>query len=111
MQALWETALSTLEGRIKPHNFEMWLRPINCKAIEGQRILLSAPSKWIKEWFQDNYQQIVLDALRDQPQTEFEIVFEVREHEMEAAPPVVEAEAVPTPVPVEKSEPQGTDLL
>src|SRR5260370_32454998 len=40
-QELWETALSTLEGRIKPHNFEMWLRPINCKGIDGQRILRS----------------------------------------------------------------------
>ena len=28
----------------------------NCKAVDGQRITLSAPSKWIKEWFQDNYQ-------------------------------------------------------
>ena len=26
------------------------------QAIDGQRITLSAPSKWIKEWFQDNYQ-------------------------------------------------------
>src|SRR3954453_17794372 len=83
MKGLWESALSTLEGRIKPHNFEMWLRPINCKSIDGQRILLSAPSKWIKEWFQDNYQQIVLDALRDQTQQEFEIIFEVRELEAE----------------------------
>jgi chromosomal replication initiator protein len=119
MHGLWETALSTLEGRIKPHNFEMWLRPINCKAIEGQRILLSAPSKWIKEWFQDNYQEIVLDALRDQTQQEFEIVFEVRESETDSVTAVkataVESdsakEAIPGALPTEKSEPQGTDLL
>src|SRR5262249_29878015 len=118
MHGLWETALSTLEGRIKPHNFEMWLRPINCKAIDGQRILLSAPSKWSKEWFQDNYQQIVLDALRDQTQQEFEIIFEVRETEGEnvvAAVTPTESdaakEAIPGALPTEKSEPQGTDLL
>jgi chromosomal replication initiator protein len=116
MQGLWETALSTLEGRIKPHNFEMWLRPINCKGIDGQRIHLSAPSRWIKEWFQDNYQQIVLDALRDQTQQEFEIIFEVHEAEPEA-PAVAAAvedadkEAIPSVVPVEKSEPTATDLL
>ncbi len=116
-EGLWETALSTLEGRIKPHNFEMWLRPINCKAIDGQRILLSAPSKWIKEWFQDNYQQIVLDALRDQTQQEYEIIFEVRELEVESSARLAEIaaeaakDAVPSVVPPEKSEPQGTDLL
>src|SRR5205809_7653308 len=76
---LWESALSTLEGRIKPHNFEMWLRPIQCTAVDGARITLSAPSKWIKEWFQDNYQTIVLDALRAQTNQEFELLFEVTE--------------------------------
>ena len=85
MTGLWENALSTLEGRIKPHNFEMWLRPIQCKAVDGVRITLSAPSKWIKEWFQDNYQSIVLDALRAQTNQDFEILFEVREAESRCA--------------------------
>ena len=91
MTGLWESALSTLEGKIKPHNFEMWLRPIQCKAVDGGRITLSAPSKWIKEWFQDNYQSIVLDALRAQTNQDFEILFEVRESETLRDP---------TPVPV-----------
>jgi chromosomal replication initiator protein len=91
MQGLWESALSTLEGRIKPHNFEMWLRPIQCKAVDGARITLSAPSKWIKEWFQDNYQSIVLDALRAQTNQDYEILFEVREFEPIVMEPVVES--------------------
>lgn len=102
MQGLWESALSTLEGRIKPHNFEMWLRPIQCKEVDGSRITLSAPSKWIKEWFQDNYQAIVLDALRAQTNQEFELLFEVRE-----APDARD----PTPVPIaepSKSQPHTT---
>jgi chromosomal replication initiator protein len=70
----------------------MWLRPINCKSIDGQRITLSAPSKWIKEWFQDNYQSIVLDALRAQTNQEFEILFEVPE-------PLVETRHDETPLP------------
>src|SRR5947209_8783073 len=90
MQGLWESALSTLEGRIKPHNFEMWLRPIQCKAVDGSRITLSAPSKWIKEWFQDNYQSIVLDALRAQTNQDYEILFEVRDFEPIVMEPVVE---------------------
>ena len=99
MTGLWENALSTLEGRIKPHNFEMWLRPIQCKAVDGSRITLSAPSKWIKEWFQDNYQSIVLDALRAQTNQDYEILFEVRESE---------ALRDPTPVPVAAREPSNS---
>ncbi|MFI5288147.1 MAG: chromosomal replication initiator protein DnaA [Polyangia bacterium] len=102
---LWETALSTLEGRIKPHNFEMWLRPIHCKGIDGHRITLSAPSKWIKEWFEDNYQEIVLDALRAQTSQEFEIIFDLSEPAHEPALPAGgEATAPAIPAPVEKSE-------
>src|SRR5439155_9246538 len=120
MTGLWESALGTLEGRIKPHNFEMWLRPISCRSIDGQKITLSAPSKWIKEWFQDNYQSIVLDALRAQTNQEFEIVFEVREpdsHHERDAPAAEEASAAPASdgvpqkiVAGEKSEPHS-DLL
>src|SRR6476469_2267819 len=110
MTGLWESALSTLEGRIKPHNFEMWLRPIQCRGIDGQRITLTAPSKWIKEWFQDNYQSIVLDAIRAQTNQEYEIVFEVRESDPHPEARLAEA-PVPKPAPTEKSEPVATDLL
>src|SRR6201995_749927 len=108
MSGLWESALSTLEGRIKPHNFEMWLRPIQCKAVDGGRITLSAPSKWIKEWFQDNYQSIVLDALRAQTNQEFEILFEVREAESLRDPTPVPVSAPVTPTSESKPGPFDT---
>jgi chromosomal replication initiator protein len=118
MAGLWESALSTLEGRIKPHNFEMWLRPIQCKAVDGARITLSAPSKWIKEWFQDNYQSIVLDALRAQTNQDFEILFEVREAEILRDPtpvavPIATSESKSGPVDTKPSDNSGPaqDLL
>lgn len=101
LQDIWEAALSTLEGRIKPHNFDMWLRPIHCRAVDGQKIVLSAPSKWIKEWFQDNYQDIVLDVLRLQTEQDYQIEFELAETaEAETvAAPVEPAAPPPTPRP------------
>jgi chromosomal replication initiator protein len=110
MQGIWESALSTLEGRIKPHNFEMWLKPIHCTGIDGQRITLTAPSRWIKDWFQDNYQSIVLDAIRAQTNQEYEIVFEVRESEPHAEAGLKEPAPKPV-VPTERAEPTATDLL
>jgi chromosomal replication initiator protein len=110
---LWESALSTLEGRIKPHNFEMWLRPIQCTGVDGQRITLTAPSKWIKEWFQDNYQSIVLDAIRAQTNADYEIIFEVREPEPSAEAGLTANPPAPKPVtpPADKAESPATDLL
>lgn len=108
---LWETALSTLEGRIKPHNFEMWLRPINCEGMDGDRILLSAPSKWIKDWFQDNYQSIVLEALRAYTQREFEISFQIRESEGESPDATPEPTPVAAPAPVVARSSAGNDRV
>ena len=78
-ETIWETALSALAGRIQPHNFDMWLRPLSCRVIDGSRIVLVAPNRWLKEWFEDNYQDVVLEALRAQTALDYEIVFEVEE--------------------------------
>jgi chromosomal replication initiator protein len=76
---LWDRALSALEQRIKPHNFDMWLRPILCESIEGSRITLRAPNRYIKEWFEDNYLAIVLQELRSHTQTDFQVSFVLAE--------------------------------
>ena len=89
---LWESALSALAGRIQPHNFDMWLRPLSCRTIDGQRIVLVAPNRWLKEWFEDNYRDVVLEALRAQTALDYEIIFEVEEAE--------------APAPVEKRAPE-----
>lgn len=72
---LWQNALSSLQERIKPHNFDMWLRPISCENIAGEQIVLRAPNRYIKEWFEDNYLQIVLQELRNQTQQDYEVTF------------------------------------
>jgi chromosomal replication initiator protein len=93
---LWDRALSALEQRIKPHNFDMWLRPILCESIEGSRITLRAPNRYIKEWFEDNYLAIVLQELRNHTQTEFQVSFVLEE-----------AAAVERPIePTTAAEPQ-----
>jgi chromosomal replication initiator protein len=65
----------------------MWLRPLTCRTIDGQRIVLVAPNRWLKEWFEDNYQDVVLEALRAQTAIDYEIVFEFAEPEPVVTPP------------------------
>ena len=118
--SLWETALSALAGRIQPHNFDMWLRPLSCRSIEyptsadgGGRIVLVAPNRWLKEWFEDNYQDVVLEALRAHTATDYEIVFEVEESEgAEVATAAPEPQAAASvAAPTAPARPQPGDLL
>jgi len=106
---LWESALSALAGRIQPHNFDMWLRPLSCRSIDEGRITLVAPNRWLKEWFEDNYQDVVLEALRAQTATDYEIVFEVEEPE--APEPTGAAVAPVESEPARAPRPQPGDLL
>ncbi len=96
-ETIWETALSALAGRIQPHNFDMWLRPLSCRVIDGSRIVLVAPNRWLKEWFEDNYQDVVLEALRAQTAVDYEIVFEVEEAETAPEPLAPTETAPPAP--------------
>ncbi len=82
IDSIWENALAAHRtGRIQPQNFDMWLRPLSCRSIDGSRIVLVAPNRWLKEWFEDNYQDVVLEALRAQTAIDYEIVFEFAEPE------------------------------
>ena len=111
---IWDSALSSLVGRIQPHNFDMWLRPLSCRQVDGDRIVLVAPNRWLKEWFEDNYQDVVLEALRVQNAIDYQITFEVEElPEPEPAvvelPPEVKLQAGAAP-PVHPARPQIGDL-
>jgi chromosomal replication initiator protein len=115
MSAIWDSALSSIETKIKRHNFDMWFKPIHCAAVDGDRITLRAPNRYIKEWFEDNYLTTVLDEIRAQTHQEYRVVFEVSEESSAGEGPVHEpavadapparpvaapaAEASPAPLP------------
>ena len=75
--SVWDDALRSIEGRVKPHNYDLWLRPIRCTAIDSGQIRLQAPNRYIKEWFEDNYLEIVLDAIQLQTQRDYGVAFDI----------------------------------
>ena len=76
MTALWSSALRRLETKIAQQNFDMWLRPIECRAIEGRTIRLRAPNPYVKLWFENNYLTAVLDELKAETALEYAVEFE-----------------------------------
>jgi chromosomal replication initiator protein len=80
-RTIWDDCLNSLQQRIKPHNFDMWLKPITCVDIDGASLRLKAPNRYIKEWFEDNYLGIVLDELRNRTNATYQVTFELDETE------------------------------
>ncbi len=107
MTEIWSNALRRLSNRIAPQNFEMWLRPIECRAIDGSTIRLRAPNPYVRLWFENNYLGVVLDELRSESPEEFVVEFEPDE-DPRPAPPAEVLAAVPQdgePVAVAAAEP------
>src|SRR5215475_1412361 len=77
--SIWNSALKRLSGKIHPQNFEMWLRPIECRKIEGDRIILRAPNQYVRLWFESNYLPILLDEMRLEMNRDFQVEFEIAE--------------------------------
>jgi len=74
---LWDKVLGSLENRMTPRNFDLWIRPLTVRAIDKQAVRLLAPNQYLKEWFEDNYQASVEFELSRIAQCPLHIVVEV----------------------------------
>src|SRR5205809_7101561 len=79
MFELWTEAVRSIEPMVKPEHRDLWLRPIECLAIDGGRIRLRAPNRYHKEWFEDNFLPSVMKDLEQRAQRPFTVDFEVAE--------------------------------
>jgi chromosomal replication initiator protein len=77
--SLWNSALGRLSSKIAPQNYELWLRPIVCLGIDGDRVLLRAPNLYVKLWFESNYLQPVLAEMKLEDDRPFKVEFEIVE--------------------------------
>jgi chromosomal replication initiator protein len=101
MGDIWTEALRGLQPRLGSQTFDMWLRPIQLQSIEGDLLRLSAPNRFLKEWFETHYLQAVLDELLSLTKREFRVEIDV------VAEPVPEVVMATGPVP----PPAETELV
>jgi chromosomal replication initiator protein len=101
---LWSNAIRRLSTKIARQNYEMWLRPIECRAIDGSTITLRAPNQYVRLWFESNYLSVVLDELRGENSIEYVVEFEpdesiVPQTTRATSEAEVSVEATPAPSP------------
>lgn len=77
MTDIWTEALQGLQPRLGSETYDLWLRPLNVTAIEGNRVRLRAPSTFMKEWFENHYRDAILDEIETRTAQRFEIEIQV----------------------------------
>ena len=103
MFELWSEAVRSIEPLVKPAHRDLWLRPIECIAIDDGRIRLRAPNRYHKEWFEDNFLNSILTDIQSRTQRAFTVEFEIAEDVAIAVPseplaPLPRRPSTPAPV-------------
>lgn len=61
-KALWDRCLSKLEAEIDPHDFNMWVRPLEV-VNDPHSFRLHAPNRFIRDWLISNLEQTLKEVL------------------------------------------------
>jgi chromosomal replication initiator protein len=88
MFEIWTEAVRSIEPLVKPAHRDLWLRPIECLAIDDGRIRLRAPNRYHKEWFEDNFLNTILGDIQARTQRSFTVEFEIAEGDAPSQRPV-----------------------
>jgi len=111
MTDIWSQALQGLQPRLGSQTYDLWLRPIVFRGVEGDLLRLRAPSRFMKEWFEAHYLGAVLDEIRSRTSESYRVEIEVaassEEHETTASTDIDAGDtdtAVAVPPPAGLSE-------
>ncbi len=61
---IWQAALAQIKLLISPANFNTWFKNTEILEIQNEKVLLSVPNSFIKEWFEQKYHQMILKVLK-----------------------------------------------
>jgi chromosomal replication initiator protein len=92
MTDIWSQALQGLQPRLGAETYELWLRPLHVAEIEGHRIRLCAPNLFMKEWFENHYQEAVLQEIFSRTAERYEIAIEIAAGSARGEPAVLSAD-------------------
>lgn len=64
MTALWEECLRYLEHELPTQQYNTWIRPL-IASEQNQRMVLSAPNRFVKDWVKDKYLTRIQEILSE----------------------------------------------
>ena len=65
-QNLWQSVLAQIQLNISEANFATWFKNTKIRSQEGEKILISVPNSFVKEWVETKYKKTILKVLHSQ---------------------------------------------
>lgn len=63
MDNVWAEVLDYLKATLAFSAYETWIKPLKGR-IEGNRLVITAPNRFFREWIKENYLEHIREALR-----------------------------------------------
>jgi len=98
----WERACVVLRDKVGASNFETWIRPLRATEIEEGRFLLSAPSRFYRDWVGRNYLASIRESLAEAGCAAPEVRLDLEDQR--------QGELFPPGVPEAAAEPDGSTV-
>lgn len=85
MTTIWEKSIKIIKQNISKQNFDTWIRPITILSREDNRVQLTVPNKFFREWIMENYRGVIGAAISSVAGTEIEIELTINNNGIKSA--------------------------
>ena len=86
MEIMWGECLSLIKEKVTESSFDLWFKPIKIEEMNEGRCVLTVPNRFFKEWIEDNYPQLVRDALEQVNSIRITPVFKIKQSDQLDSP-------------------------
>ncbi len=80
---VWENCLGSIKEQIEPQTFMTWFEPIHAYKLEDKVLTIQVPSKFFYEYLEENFVQILREAIDKALGTEGRLAYFIKEDEEE----------------------------
>ncbi|MEW6675055.1 MAG: chromosomal replication initiator protein DnaA [Nitrospirota bacterium] len=63
LEEIWNKSLNKIEGKISSNVLELWFKPLRLFQMKEQQATIEAPNKFFKDWIEDNYPNVIAEAI------------------------------------------------
>lgn len=77
LTSLWRVVLADIELSVSKANFTIWFKNTSLLQREGEMIVVGAPNIFTREWLENKYYEIILEALQRVDRTIQKVRYEI----------------------------------
>lgn len=83
---LWQSVLAQMQFHISRANFATWFQNTEIISKDDEKIIISVPNAFSKEWLSNKYNKLILKTLHDIDDSIKELEFVIKPQQLKSAP-------------------------